>query len=205
MQLALQDNKIVSMNTLEIAEAVGKEHKHVTRDVEVIQEKLDATKFGLISEYKDSLNRNQKIYILNKDEILTLVSGYDAGLRFAIVKKLSELESQICKPQTKKEWILEALRQEEEVERLALENKDLKEELDHSLDYVSILKVAMHNKISENSFNWRLLKAKSIELDYPVKKVISARYGYQNLYSVIVFKRVYPSYNYSFEKILSIA
>jgi phage anti-repressor protein len=145
-----------------------------------------------LKDYDLTPNFAKKLCMMSKSP-----KGEQAREYFLNCEKLA-----ITKPKTTLEMLKEAV--------IELEAKDkqiniLQENLDHSLDYVSILKVAMHNKISENSFNWRLLKAKSIELDYPVKKVISARYGYQNLYLVIVFKRVYPSYNYSFEKILSIA
>jgi len=50
---------------------------------------------------------------------------------------------------------------------------------------------------TENAFNWRLLKAKSHELGYVVKKAESPRFGFQNLYHVDSFKAVYPQFNYN--------
>lgn len=105
-------------------------------------------------------------------------------------------------PQTYSQALFEAAKLAAQLEAKDLEIANLQENLDHSLDYVSILKVANHNKISENSFSRRLLKAKSIELDYPIKKIQSPRYKSQNLYSILVFKEVYPHYDYNFDKSL---
>jgi prophage antirepressor-like protein len=68
--------------------------------------------------------------------------------------------------------------------------------LDNLLEWVSILKVSKFNKVSEKHFDWRVLKKKSEDLGYTIKKAESPRYGYQNLYHITVFKACYPEYNY---------
>jgi len=71
--------------------------------------------------------------------------------------------------------------------------------LDNLLSWVSILKVSIHNHVKETNFNWRVLKAKSHEVGYEVKRTESGRFEYQNLYHVDVFRVCYPQYNYDFK------
>ncbi|RKX65289.1 MAG: hypothetical protein DRP42_05025, partial [Tenericutes bacterium] len=80
------------MTSLEIAKLTSKRHTHVLRDIRKVFEELeiDETLFG--STYLDSSNRQSKVYNLNKDLTLTLISGYNAKLRFAIIKRWRELE-----------------------------------------------------------------------------------------------------------------
>jgi len=81
-----------TMSSLEIAELTGKEHFNVMRDIRVMLEALhgDGSKFGLI--YRDAMNREKPCYGLPYDETITLMAGYDAALRFKIVRRWRELE-----------------------------------------------------------------------------------------------------------------
>lgn len=90
--LSILKNEVLTMSSREIAELTGKEHKNVKRDIDVMcsQLKLDALKFELI--YFDSMNRQKTEYHLNKELTLCLVSGYNAHLRMAIIKRWQELE-----------------------------------------------------------------------------------------------------------------
>lgn len=102
----IQKFEATTMSSREIAELTGKEHKHVKRDIEVMLHDLggDTTKFGRI--YKDSMNRDQTEYMLPKNECLTLISGYSAKLRHAIIVRWQELESQNSRPLTQMEIVL---------------------------------------------------------------------------------------------------
>lgn len=113
-----------------------------------------------------------------------------------------ECEKQIQKalPATYKEALLALIEKEEEKERLALQVENLDTVLDSLLEWVSIIKVARHNKIKETTFDWHVLKKASIELGYPIKKAESPRFGYQNLYHINVFKRCYPALRYDLKK-----
>lgn len=96
---------IQTMSSREIAELCGKEHRHVTRDIEVmcIQLGIDVTKFGGI--YKDSYNRNQTEYHLNKELSITLVSGYDVKTRYKIIIRWQELENAPAHQMTEAEML----------------------------------------------------------------------------------------------------
>ena len=93
-------------------------------------------------------------------------------------------------------WIEE----QKEKQQLALKAENLETALDALVEWVSILKVAQHNKVTEKAFKWQDLKAKSKEIGYEVKKAQSARFGYQNLYHVNCFRVLYPNYDYNFLK-----
>lgn len=91
MQIATMDSS-QTMSSREIAEFTQKEHGHVKRDIENMLDQLekDVSTFGCT--YRDSVGRLQTEYVLNKDLTLTLVSGYSAPMRFAIIKRWQELE-----------------------------------------------------------------------------------------------------------------
>ena len=82
-----------TMSSREIAELCSKEHFNVKRDIEVMcmQLGIDVTKFEYI--YLDSYNREQTEYHLDKTLSLTLVSGYNATLRYKIIVRWQELEN----------------------------------------------------------------------------------------------------------------
>ena len=83
----------LTMTSREIATLTGKEHKHVLRDIRVMLSDLELgeSNFGLT--YLDAQNRQQTEYALDESLSVTLVSGYDAKMRFAIVKRWRELEN----------------------------------------------------------------------------------------------------------------
>jgi len=110
-----------------------------------------------------------------------------------------ECEKKIL-PQTYKQALLALIAVEEEKEQLALKVDNLSTALDTLVEWVSILKVSQFNKISEKNFDWHILKGKSKQMGYAIKKAESNRFGYQNLYHVAVFKAAYPQYNYNFLK-----
>ncbi len=84
---------------------------------------------------------------------------------------------------------------------LATKNEKLETQLDELLQWVSIIKVARHNKVDEKCFNWRTLKKKSIELGVAIKKAESPRYKFQNLYHLDVWKHCYKGYDYDMREV----
>lgn len=102
-------------------------------------------------------------------------------------------------PKTYIEALQALLDSEKEKLRLQESNNNLEVKLDLLLDWVSIIKVSEHNNVKENIFNWRILKSKSLELGYEIKKATSPRFEYMNLYHINCFKSAYPQYNYNIE------
>lgn len=87
-----------TMSSREIADLCEKQHGHVKRDIETMcqQIEIDASKFGYT--YIDASNRRQFEYMLDKDLTITLVTGYNAQLRYRIVKRWQELEANATSP-----------------------------------------------------------------------------------------------------------
>lgn len=87
-----------TMSSREIAELVGKEHKHVIRDIRVMIDALkDGPDLGHVTEAKDARGYTSE-FRLPKRESLILVSGYDVHLRARIIDRWQELETQAAKP-----------------------------------------------------------------------------------------------------------
>ena len=81
-----------SMTSLEIAELTGKRHDSVLRDIRAMLEELEIGAHKFVGTYLDVQNKPQPMYNLPKRECLTLVSGYSAKLRAAIIDRWLELE-----------------------------------------------------------------------------------------------------------------
>lgn len=189
-----------TMSSKEIAELTNKEHKNVLADIRTIEAELGE----LISQptsYTDASNRQSPMLLLNKENSLLVVSGYSVILRKKIIDRWQELENNQPKlPTTYKAALLALIAAEEEKERLELENLNLTTVVDDLTDWSSIIRIAKHNCVSEKTFKWRLLKAKSLELGYAIKQVPSARYDYQNLYHLNSFRACYPQFDYNLNR-----
>lgn len=94
MNQLMKIDKPVTMSSREIAELTGKQHYHVKRDIEVMLKDLevDASKFGCI--YRDSMNREQVQYQLDRDHTDCLLTGYSVPLRMKVIRRWRELEEQ---------------------------------------------------------------------------------------------------------------
>ncbi|EKO3451850.1 phage regulatory protein/antirepressor Ant [Vibrio fluvialis] len=119
MHITTRDQNL-TMNSREIAELTGKRHDHVLTDIRnMLVEIQSPEKSG---EYKDGRGRNQPMLLLDKEETLCLVAGYNIKLRMAIIKRWRELEesNQFKVPQTLPEALLlaaELAKQNEETQR----------------------------------------------------------------------------------------
>jgi len=128
--------------------------------------------------------------------------GEEARLYFIECEKQLSLKT----PQTYLEALKALVATEEEKQLLLESNKQLETKVDNlstafmnESNWLSILKVSMHNKVSEKVFDWRKLKQASDKMGYEVKKMQSRRFKYQNLYHIDTFRVCYPQYNYNFE------
>lgn len=203
-ELIFGGDKTQTMTSREIAELTNKEHSNVMRDIRNLHWDLqkDASLGEFIfesSSYLSEQNKEMPMFLLTKKETLLLVSGYNAVLRAKIINRWEELEIQNKKqlPSTYIDALKALVESEESKQKALLQVDNLNTVLDNLLDWVSIIKIANHNGIKETYFNWRLLKDKSKELGYSIKKAESPRFGYQNLYHIIVFKACYPSLSYN--------
>lgn len=83
-----------AMSSRDIADLTNKEHKNIIRDIENMLNQLNLDKLKFEHIYKDTMNRGQREYFLNKDLTLTLISGYSIPLRHKIIQRWQEIESQ---------------------------------------------------------------------------------------------------------------
>ena len=82
------------MTSLQIAEATGKNHKEVLRDIRSLLEKgVNERNFALV-DYKDKKGEARPMYQLTPKGCLILASGYDPVLREKIIDKLEELQAE---------------------------------------------------------------------------------------------------------------
>lgn len=110
--------KQLTMTSREIATLTGKEHKNVKRDILLMLVELELDPLSFERIYLDSLNREQTEYLLTRDLTETLLTGYSAKLRLAVIKRWREMEdgeTQI--PKTLSSALRLAADQAEEIER----------------------------------------------------------------------------------------
>lgn len=83
------------MSSLEIAELCQKTHANVLRDIRVM---FDHLGHSFLNDEQYQILKDERGYtaeiLLNKNLTLNLVSGYNAQLRMAIIKRWQELEQQ---------------------------------------------------------------------------------------------------------------
>jgi len=118
-QLMVMNNE-VTMSSREIAELVGKEHKHVMRDLRVLSEQLGDLFEGVVQLWTHPQNKQQyEEYAIKRDTCITLLTGYDSVSRMKVIKRWQELESaqKPAIPQTYAAALLEAGRLAMELEQ----------------------------------------------------------------------------------------
>lgn len=87
------------MTSRDIAELTGKEHRHVMRDIDVMFAQLAMDAEGYVQNWTHPQNHQEyRGYALPRDLSITLVSGYDAKLRLAIIRRWDELEAEVKSP-----------------------------------------------------------------------------------------------------------
>lgn len=84
------------MSSQEISALTGKEHFNVVIDIKKMLGELgeDVLKFQGI--YKDSMNRKQTEYLLDRELTDTLLTGYSAVLRRKVIARWRELEAAVA-------------------------------------------------------------------------------------------------------------
>ncbi len=119
---------VKTMTSLEVAELTNKDHKNIIRDIKDEINKLGAERGKLIfepAEYLDKQGKPRIMYNITLDGVLQLGARYDAVIRFNLIQRVKELQAKVKVPTTMKEALQIALEQQEKIEALALQNKQL--------------------------------------------------------------------------------
>lgn len=93
-QNARHDFVARTMSSLEIAELTGKAHKNVLADIRTMLDELELSWADFSAQYKDSTGRSLPCFNLDREMTDTLLTGYSAKMRLAVVKRWRELEAQ---------------------------------------------------------------------------------------------------------------
>lgn len=98
----INDKEIPAVTSLQVAEAFGKEHRHVLRDIRNVMEKCSesfaAPNFGL-SEYVDSTGRALPVFLLSKDGLMMVTMGYTTQeameIKEAYIAEFNRMEEEL--------------------------------------------------------------------------------------------------------------
>lgn len=83
---------IKTMSSREIAELTGKQHFNVLADIRRMLAELGEDELSFQCIYRDSLNREQTEFALDRELTDTLLTGYSAILRRKVIARWRELE-----------------------------------------------------------------------------------------------------------------
>ena len=117
------------MSHREVAELTGKEARHVKRDCEVMFVELGLDPEGYAQPWTHPQNSQTYIeYMLTRDLVETLITGYSIKLRHAVLQRWRELESQVSLPsyaiddpiERAKKWIEEEKQKQAVIHQLEI-------------------------------------------------------------------------------------
>lgn len=84
-----------TMSSREIAELCDKRHDHVIADIKKMLQELGLVAPSFRGNYLASNGKLNPCFNLPKDLTFTLITGYRADLRYKVIKRLEELETQV--------------------------------------------------------------------------------------------------------------
>jgi phage regulator Rha-like protein len=98
MNILTQNTK--TMSSREIAELTGKQHGHVVRDIELLNETLIEESLSIIGESFYTADNGQvyREFLLTQAQTIDLMTGYNRNLRVRINRRWAELEAQASSP-----------------------------------------------------------------------------------------------------------
>jgi hypothetical protein len=83
-----------TMSSREIANATGKRHDNVKRDILAMLKDLKVDALSFEDIYLDGRNREQVQYLLDREYTDCLLTGYSAPMRMKVIRRWRELEQQ---------------------------------------------------------------------------------------------------------------
>lgn len=201
-----RDGSVMGISTVEIAKMLDMEHAKLLRKIEgsadrkgyteiLGEAQMGVTDFFIKSSYVTDQNKEMPCYLVTKigcDFLANKFTG-EKGVIFTAryVKEFDRMEKsikgRIALPTTYRDAVKELL---DSLDREA----ELQAQLDTSMDWYSIKRVASLNGVSWKKFDWRKLKRIGEQMGYEVKKIFDANYGEVNTYHKAVWEVAYPQY-----------
>ena len=98
MNILTQNTK--TMSSREIAELTSKQHGHVVRDIELLNETLIEESLSIIGESFYTADNGQvyREFLLTQAQTIDLMTGYNRNLRVRINRRWQELEQRVATP-----------------------------------------------------------------------------------------------------------
>lgn len=93
-------SEATTMSSREIAEITNKEHRHVLRDCDVLNENYDKLSLPKIGQcdYRAENGQKYREYRLNRMQTFDLMTGYSLELRIKVLRRWEELEKKNQQP-----------------------------------------------------------------------------------------------------------
>lgn len=135
-------NGVLVTTSNRVAEELGVNHRDLLEKIDGYISKFQSAEtsagFYIPSNYRDSKNREYRNYLITEKGIAQLIGGYSSAVPKAFdlnVAYINEFERMrkaltIRAPKTLKEALVLALAQEEKIETLTLENKELSKKIE---------------------------------------------------------------------------
>jgi len=146
-----------TMSSLEIAELTGKRHADVMRDIRNMLEEIQSEQ--KCADYKDAKGRTYPMLLLDKNESLCLVAGYNVKMRMAIIKRWQDLENNqgFKIPQTFSEALQLATDQAKQLEEQAPKVRYF-DKVSKNETHMNATQVAQKFKMSAREMNKHLVE-----------------------------------------------
>lgn len=183
MNELLTFNNELTMSSRDIAELCDKEHRHVLRDIDNLNEtyeKMGMLKVGETSYTHEQNGQTYREYLLTKEQTIDLITGYRADLRIRINRRWQQLEQGKTKllPQTKlealKAYVAEIEAHELTKTQLTHEKELAKKDNGKSIYGASIKQV---NQALNSTYTWQPLKKYCEENHMELEYIFPNGYG----------------------------
>lgn len=211
----------LTMTSREIAELVGKQHRHVLRDIRALKDSLGDLFGGYVQEWTHPQNgQNYEEFVVERDTCMTLMLGYDAVARLKVVIRWQELEAQQAPklPSNYREALVALIEAEDAKQALAIERDHAiatKAEIGSRREATAMntasVAVRKANSLERQldkakdyctvkrmsmihhgqPFDWRALKSASAEMGIAPIDVFDQNYGTVKAYHAAVWLEVY--------------
>lgn len=196
-----------TMSSREIAELTGKRHDHVLRDIDALVKSLNPD-LGLgykSSTYKDASGKENRMYLMDRDSSICLVSGYDANARMRIIKRWQELESAQSKVLSPAEFLLQQAQLLLDIERKTKEHEDRlkrieckQQAFEDGIRYFTVIGYVGYKGLPAVNMTQaqkigRIAKKLSVDRNVSIDRVKDQRHGYVGSYHETILDDAYAA------------